>query len=321
MTPLNETSTLYKKLKAGEFVITAELSPPKVPDLSRIDKHLEHYRQGVDAINVLDMPSATLRMSSLGTAIYVKQQGLEPVLQMTCRDRSKLGMQADLISAYAHGIRNVLCLTGDYVTFGDHPMSKPVYDMDSTNAIMMVNQLRRMGKAYGGGAIADSAKEEPFKMQWCIGGAANPAGNKPEHLARHMAKKVAAGVDFLQTQPVYDLDVFDKWWKALEREGVTKNTAILPGILPPRSYKGLEFMMQHVPGIWVPPQVAKRIQQAQDQKQEALDLALETMRTIKERYPIAGFHLYPLAWTENVPYILKELGLLSREQTPVAAAS
>jgi methylenetetrahydrofolate reductase (NADPH) len=252
-------------------------------------------------------------MSSIGTAIYVKQQGLEPVMQMTCRDRSKLGMQADLISAYAHGIRNILCLTGDYVTFGDHPMSKPVYDMDSTNAIMMVNQLRRVGKSYGGGAIADSAKEDPFKMQWCIGGAANPAGNKPEHLARVMAKKAAAGVDFLQTQPVYDLDAFDKWWKELEREGVTKKVAILPGILPPRSHKGLAFMMQHVPGIWVPPHVEKRIREAEDQKQEALDFSLETMRTLKERYPIAGFHIYPLAWTENVPYLLGELGLLPPE--------
>lgn len=311
-TALHDTSNLYKKLQAGEFVITAELSPPKVPDLSRLDKHLAHYRVGVDAINVLDMPSATLRMSSIGTAIYVKQQGLEPVMQMTCRDRSKLGMQGDLISAYAHGIRNILCLTGDYVTFGDHPMSKPVYDMDSTNAIMMVNQLRKLGKSYGGGVIADSAKEEPFKMQWCIGGAGNPAGNKPEHLARVMMKKAAAGVDFIQTQPVFDLEVFDKWWTALDKAGVHSKVKILPGILPPRSHKGLEFMMKHVPGIWVPPAAEARIREATDQKQEALDQALETMRALKERYPIAGFHLYPLAWTENVPYILGELGLLPK---------
>jgi 5,10-methylenetetrahydrofolate reductase len=317
MTALNDTSTLYKKLKAGEFVVTAELSPPKVPDLSRLDKHLANYRVGIDAINVLDMPSATLRMSSMGTAIYVKQQGLEPVMQMTCRDRSKLAMQADLIAGYAHGIRNILCLTGDYVTFGDHPMSKPVYDMDSTNAIMMVNQLRRMGKSYGGGAIADSAKEEPFKMQWCIGGAGNPAGNKPEHLARVMSKKAAAGVDFIQTQPVFDLEVFDKWWTALDKAGVHGKVKILPGILPPRSYKGLEFMMTHVPGIWVPPAAAARIRDAVDQKQEALDLALETMRTLKERYAIAGFHLYPLAWTENVPYILEQMNLMPQSQ-PVA---
>lgn len=312
---MNDTSNLYKKIKAGEFVVTAELSPPKVPELSRLDKHLAHFRQGVDAINVLDMPSATLRMSSIGTAIYVKQQGFEPVMQMTCRDRSKLGMQGDLLSAYAHGIRNILCLTGDYVTFGDHPMSKPVYDMDSTNAIMMVNQLRRLGKSYAGGAIADSTKEEPFKMQWCIGGAANPVGNKPEHLARVASKKAAAGVDFLQTQPVFDLDLFDKWWRAMEAAGVTKKVAILPGILPPRSLKGLAFMMQHVPGIWVPPAVEKRIREAKDQREEGLLLSLETMRTLKARYPIAGFHIYPLAWSENVPYLLGELGLLPAKTT------
>lgn len=309
---MNDSSTLYKKLKAGDFVITAEMSPPKVPDLSRLDKHIEHYRQGVDAVNILDMPSATLRMSSLGAAIYVKQQGLEPVLQVTCRDRNKLAQQADIISAYAHGIRNILCLTGDYVSLGDHPMSKPVFDMDSTNVIMMVNQLRKVGRSYAGTPIADTVKEEPFKMQWCIGGAANPAGNKPHHLARTINRKVEAGVDFLQTQPIYDLDAFDQWWTALDQLGLHQRVKILPGILPPRSLKGLQFMVQHVPGIWAPPSVIKRIENASDQKEEAIEMCLQTMQTIKQKYPIAGFHLYPLAWTETVPRMLKDLNLLPR---------
>ena len=307
---MQDTSALYKKLKAGEFVITAELSPPKVPDFSRLDKHLANYRVGVDAINILDMPSATLRLSSLGTAIYVKQQGLEPVLQVTCRDRSKLAQQADILSAYAHGIRNILCLTGDYVTLGDHPMSKPVFDMDSTNLIMTVNQLRKVGRAYSGTPIADTAKEAPFKMQWCIGGAANPAGNQPHHLARTIKRKVEAGVDFLQTQPIFDLDAFDAWWTELDKLGLHQQVKILPGILPPRSSKGLRFMMQHVPGIWVPSAVVKRIEQASDQKEEAITLCLEIMQKIRSQYPIAGCHLYPLAWTENVPRMLKDLNWL-----------
>lgn len=309
---MNYTSVLYKKLKAGEFVITAELSPPKVPDLHRLDKHIEHYRRGIDAINILDMPSATLRMSSLGAAIYVKQQGLEPVLQMTCRDRSKLAQQADIISAYAHGIRNILCLTGDYVTFGDHPMSKPVFDMDSTNLVMMVNQLRQVGRAYSGSPIADNAKEEPFRMQWCVGAAANPAGNKPHHLARTIHRKVEAGVDFLQTQPVFDLDAFDQWWTALDQLGLHSRVKILPGILPPRSLKGLQFMMQHVPGIWVPEKVVKRIEVAADQKEEAILMSLEMMEILRKKYPIAGFHIYPLAWTETVPRMLNDLNLMPK---------
>jgi len=309
---MSDTSTLYKKLQAGEFVITAELSPPKVPDLSRMDKHIEHYARGVDAVNILDMPSATLRMSSLGAAIYVKQKGLEPVLQVTCRDRSKLAQQADIISAYAHGVRNVLCLTGDYVTFGDHPMSKPVFDMDSTNLIMTVNQLRKAGRAYSGTPIADSAKEEAFKMQWCIGGAANPAGNKPHHLARTISRKVEAGVDFLQTQPVFDLDTFDQWWTELDKLGLHSRVKILPGILPPRSLKGLQFMMQHVPGIWVPPAVVKRMESATDQKEEAIQMCMETLQTIRQKYSVAGFHLYPLAWTETVPRILNDLNWMPK---------
>jgi methylenetetrahydrofolate reductase (NADPH) len=263
----------------------------------------------VDAINILDMPSATLRMSSLGTAIYVRQQGLEPVLQMTCRDRSKLAQQADIISAYAHGIRNILCLTGDYVTFGDHPMSKPVFDLDSTNLVMMVNQLRKAGRAYSGTPIADSSKEKPFRMQWCIGAAANPVGNQPHHLARTMHRKVEAGVDFLQTQPVFDLERFDAWWEALDKLGLHDRVKILPGILPPRSLRGLRFMMEHVPGIWVPSDIVGRIENASDQKEEGIHLCLEIMQAIKSRYPIAGFHLYPLAWTETVPRMLKDLNL------------
>jgi methylenetetrahydrofolate reductase (NADPH) len=306
---MKDTSTLQKKLEAGEFAITAELSPPKVPDLSRLDKHLENYRIGVDAINVLDMPSANLRMSSLGTAIYVKQQGLEPVLQMTCRDRSKLAQQADIISAYAHGIRNILCLTGDYVSLGDHPMSKPVFDMDSTNLIMMVNQLRKVGHAYSGIPIADTAKEDPFCMQWCIGGAANPAGNQPHHLARTIKRKVDAGVDFLQTQPIFDLEAFEQWWQALDQLGLHKHVKILPGILPPRSLRGLNFMIENVPGIWVPPSVVSRIENASDQKEEAYALCVENMQKLREKYPIAGFHIYPLAWSDTVPRMLKDLGL------------
>jgi methylenetetrahydrofolate reductase (NADPH) len=125
---------------------------------------------------------------------------------------------------------------------------------------------------------------------------------------------VEAGVDFLQTQPIFDLDVFDAWWTELDKLGLHQKVKILPGILPPRSLKGLQFMMQHVPGIWVPPSVVKRIEAASEQKEEAIIMSLETMQTIKQKYPIAGFHLYPLAWTETVPRMLKDLNLLPRAE-------
>ena len=302
-------STLQKKLAANEFVITAEMVPPKVPDLSLLDKHIENYREGVDAVNILDMPSATLRMSSLGAAIYVKQKGLEPVFQMTCRDRNKLAMQADIISAHAHGIRNILCLTGDYVTLGDHPMSKPVYDMDSTNLIMMVNQLRSVGRSYAGKKIADNEKDEAFKMDWCIGAAANPVGNKPHHLARTLNRKAEAGVDFIQTQPVFDLELFDQWWQALDKEGIHQKVKIIPGILPPRSLRALTYMLENVPGIWAPKSMIKRIENSSSQAEEGIELSLEIMRHLKENYPIAGFHFYPLKWTETVPRMLNAFKL------------
>ncbi len=306
----DQTSTLYKKIKAGEFVVTAELAPPKQPLLNKITDKLHYYKCGISGINLLDMASANLRMSSLGASIAVANSGFEPIMQMTCRDRNRLSMQSDLIAAYAHGVRNVLCLTGDFVTFGDHPTAKPVYDMDSTNLIMMVNQLRVAGKMYSQQPLVDAKMEAPFKMQWCIGGAANPYGNPPHHLATVVARKIDAGVDFIQTQPIFDLKLFDEWWKALEDLGLTDKVAIILGILPPRSARGLEYMRDNVPGIWVPPEADERIKGAADQKAEGLKMALETMLELKEKYPIAGFHLYPLAWPEILEPLLEEAGLL-----------
>jgi methylenetetrahydrofolate reductase (NADPH) len=307
-------SNLHQKLAAGEFVLTAELSPPKAPELHRMLGKLAHY-DGVDAINLLDMPAATLRMSSLGAAIAVRQAGYEPVLQMTCRDRNRLAMQGDLIAAYAHGIRNVLCLSGDFVTFGDHPSAKPVYDMDATNLIAMVNQHRAKGLAYSGVPLRDVDTEEPIHMQWCIGAAANPAGSDPRYLASAMGRKTTAGVDFFQTQPIFDLEVFDAWWKALEAKGVTEQVAILPGILPPRSARALEYMIEHVPGIWVPDAVIARMRDAKDPKREGIELALETMAHLRSKYAIAGFHLYPLRWTQLLPGLLEEAGFAGTRAT------
>ena len=306
----NESSELYQKIKAKEFLVTAELAPPKQPLLNKITDKLHHFDCGVSGINLLDMASANLRMSSLGAAISVVNAGFEPIMQMTCRDRNRLAMQADLIAGYAHGVRNILCLTGDFVTFGDHPSAKPVYGMDSTNLIMMVNQLRTTGNMYSGEPLVDSKKEEAFKMQWCIGGAANPYGNPPHHLASVVARKVAAGADFIQTQPIFDLALFDEWWKALEDQGLTDKVAIIPGILPARSARGLEFMRDNVPGIWVPQAVDDRVKGADDQKAEGLKIARETMLELKEKYPIAGFHLYPLSWPEILKPLLEEAGLL-----------
>ncbi|MCL5270960.1 MAG: methylenetetrahydrofolate reductase [bacterium] len=306
MTP-PASSTLRRKLEAGQFVLTVEMVPPRAPDLENITRRLQKFFAGnADGVNVTDCASAILRMSSLCASRVCIDEGLEPVMQLTCRDRNRIGLQSELISAWAMGIRNVLCLTGDHVRFGDHPTAKPVFDMDSTNLIAMVSRMRAEGKYCSGEEIRTSAKSDLIKMDWLIGGAANPFGNEPEDLALHMDKKRRAGADFLQTQPVYDIEAFDAWWRAMEARGLHRSLKILPGILPPKGAKGLEYMKTSVPGMHVPDATIRRMQGAADAQAEGRAIALELVDRLLA-YPIAGIHLYPVMWESVIPELAAEI--------------
>lgn len=303
----NPPQTLRDKLEAGEFVLTIELVPPRAPDLQNVLTRLGKYFIGhADAVNVTDCASATLRMSSLGASLACLQAGCEPVMQITCRDRNRIAIQSEIITAYALGIRNLLCLTGDHVRFGDHPTAKPVFDVDSVNLIAMVAQMRRDGTYCCGDPIRTTAKSEVIKMDWLIGGAANPYGNPPELLAAQMDKKRRAGADFLQTQPVFDPKGFSEWWRAMAELGLTGKLKILPGILPPKSSKGLEFMKNNVPGVHIPDHLIQRMQGAADPEAEGKKLTLELVDYLLD-FPIAGLHLYPVYWESYMPELAAEI--------------
>jgi methylenetetrahydrofolate reductase (NADPH) len=298
---------LRRKMEAGQFVVTIELTPPRAPDLTSIAARLEKNFLGhADAINVTDCASSILRMSILCACQVILHAGGEPVMQLTCRDRNRIALQSELISAYASGVRNILCLTGDHVRFGDHPTAKPVFDLDAVNLIAMVGAMRREGQYCSGDPIRLNAKSETLKLDWLIGAAANPYGNRPEHLAAHLDKKRRAGADFLQTQPIFDLAGFDAWWRALTALDLEATIKIMPGLLPPKSAHALEYMKEHVSGVRIPDEVIRRMKAAANPEAEGKKITLELVDFLLQ-YPIAGLHLYPVFWESYMPELAGEI--------------
>ena len=211
---MKSDSVLEKVLKTGKLAVTSECGPPRGAVPEKIRQKAELLRGHVDAINVTDNQTAMVRMSSFAAGLFLRQLGLHPILQMVTRDRNRLAMQADIIGAYAHGIHTMLCLSGDHPHFGDHPMAASVHDIDSIQFIQMVKKMREEGKFQGGADI-----ENPPKM--FIGAAANPFADPFELRVARLAKKVAAGADFIQTQCIYNVDKFEKWMEAVCSSGIT----------------------------------------------------------------------------------------------------
>ena len=244
-------------------------------------------------------------MSSLSACIIIKQMGLDPILQMVSRDRNRLAMQSDIIGAYSHGINTMLCLSGDHTHFGDHPMATNVYDLDSIQAIQMVKKMRDEGKFQGGEDI-----DVPPKM--FIGAAANPFADPFELRVARLAKKVKAGVDFIQTQCIYNLDKFETWMKGVCDRGLHKKVAILPGITPMKTAGMAKYMKNRVPGMDVPDEIVARMAGVPKEKQaeEGITIAVETIERLKDVTGVAGFHIMAIEWEQKVPEIVERAGLL-----------
>jgi len=234
-------SRLEELLAQGEFVVTGELGPPKSVDMGVLDAKIEALSGAVDAVNITDNQTAIVRISSIGTAFYIMARGLEPVVQMTCRDRNRLAIQADLLGAYLNGARNLLCLTGDHQSFGNHPQAKQVYDVDSMQLISMVKQMRDEKTFQCGDEIRNTKKSEIHEPRFFIGAAANPFADPLEWRVIRLAKKAAAGVDFVQTQCVYDMDCFKRWIDDAVARGLHEKVKILAGITPIRSLGIIPF--------------------------------------------------------------------------------
>jgi methylenetetrahydrofolate reductase (NADPH) len=302
-------SVLEKVWNAGHIAVTGECGPPRgaLPDV--VKEKAELLRGYVDAINVTDNQTAMVRMSSFAASIILKQMGLQPVMQMVTRDRNRLAAQAEIIGAYSHGINTMLCLSGDHPHFGDHPMASGVYDLDSVQLIQCVRKMRDEGKFQGGKEIKNAPK-------MLIGAAANPFADPFELRVARLAKKVKAGVDFIQTQCIYNLDKFEKWMKGVRERGLHKEVKIMAGVTPMKSVGAARYMKNKVPGMDVPDDIVERMGRVPKEKQpqEGVDICVESIQRLLSIEGVAGIHIMAIEWEAVVAQIVERAGLYPRPQ-------
>ena len=296
--------TLKEKIDSGEFIVCGELGPPQSANPCAVEKKVVHFRDVVDAVNVTDNQTAIVRMSSIASAKILLDQEIEPIVQMTCRDRNRIAIQSDLLGASALGVENVLCLTGDYMKFGNHPEARSVFDMDS---IQLIATLKEMNDGFF--LSGDKMKTPP---SFCIGGAANPFAEPFEMRIIRLEKKIKAGAHFIQTQPVFDLPRFAQWMEAVVELGLHEQTAILAGVMPVKSAKALHHMQDEVPGMRIDPDYIFRMERALDPKKEGIKIAVEIIQEIRKLKGIRGIHIMPVMWESITPVIVEESGLKRR---------
>jgi 5,10-methylenetetrahydrofolate reductase len=299
---LKAISKLQKVLKEKEFAVTAELGPPRGADPEKVREKARLLKPYVDAANVTDNQSAVVYMSSLAACVLMLEEGLEPVFQITCRDRNRLALQSDLLGAGALGIRNVLLLTGDHPSIGDHPEAKGVFDLDSQQLIRLTKKMRDEGKLL-------NDKELSKNPEFFIGAAASPFNEPMEAHLIQMERKVRAGVEFFQTQIVYDIERFSQWMEEVRRRGITERSFILAGVAPIKSLGMAKYMKNFVPGVSVPDGIIRRMEEAQDKKEEGLNICLEMIEGVKEIEGVSGIHIMAIGWEEIVPEIVKMSGV------------
>ena len=302
-------SKLEKILAAGHLAVTSECGPPRGSDPTAIVEKGELIKDYVDAINITDNQTSMTRMCSLAACIKLKQMGLEPVLQMVTRDRNRIAIQSDILGAAAFDIHNMLCLSGDHQSFGDCAQGQNVHDIDSMQLIQTARYMRDEGKFLGGDDI-----NRPPKM--FVGAAANPFADPFDIRVPRLAKKIAAGAEFIQTQCIYNLDKFREWMKRAGDKGLLDKVYILAGLTPMKSAGMAKYMKNRVPGMDVPDEIVKRLSDTPKGKQgeEGIKICIESIQQLKEIEGVKGFHIMAIEWEEKVPGIVKEAGLYPRPE-------
>jgi len=305
----NTPSKLEKILANGHLAVTSECGPPRGSDPEPIVKKAEMIKDYVDAVNITDNQTSVTRMCSLAACIRLKLMGVEPVLQMVTRDRNRIALQSDILGAASFDIYNILCLSGDHQSFGDCPQGQNVHDIDSMQLAQTVRLMRDEGKFLGG----DDIKRPP---QMFVGAAANPFADPFEIRVPRLAKKVAAGAEFIQTQCIYNLDRFEEWMKGVVDRGFHEKVSILAGMTPMKSAGMARYMKKRVPGMDVPDDVVKRLADTPKEKQaqEGIDICVEAMQRLKEVKGVRGFHVMAIEWEEKVPEIVERAGLYPRPE-------
>jgi 5,10-methylenetetrahydrofolate reductase len=302
-------SHLASVLAGGHFAVTAELSPPRSADLAGVDHEVEVLRGYIDAANVTDNQAANVRMSSIAVSLALVQRGLEPVMQVTCRDRNRRAIQADILGASAWGVRNLLCLTGDHGKWGDHPAALDVYDMDSTHLLRMAREIVDSGCYENGRRIPSPAP------RLYVGAAANPFAPPYEYRPMRLAKKVAAGAQFIQTQIVYNVSRFRAFMEQVRDLGLHERVYILAGVAPIRSVGAARFMAEKVAGMDVPQPLIDRMARTPKAAQpaEGIEICVEIVEQVRQIEGVSGVHVMAIQWPEAVPEIVKRSDLWPRQ--------
>ncbi|MFH1908418.1 MAG: methylenetetrahydrofolate reductase [Chloroflexota bacterium] len=320
-------SNLERVLKNGHFAVTAELGPPQSADRNVIVKKAALLKGCCDGVNLTDNQTAIVRMSSIGAGAIVVQEGLEPIIQMVCRDRNRLAMQSDLLGAYALGIRNLLCLTGDHQTFGNHPTAKNVFDIDSTQMVQMVTAMRDQRVFQCG---EEMKGQEP---RFFVGAVESPFAHPVAFRPHRLAKKVKAGANFIQTQLVFDIEAFKKFMEKVCELGIHKQTYILAGVGPLKSPSMAKYMKDNVPGILIPDELIARMTAAgafwagkskeeltpEDKKarskawqETGIQICIDLIQQLQKVEGVAGVHIMAIEWEEAVKPIVEGAGLYPR---------
>lgn len=300
----NACSKLEQTLTGGRLALTAEIGPPKHTSPAGVTANARLLKDYVDAANVTDCQSAVVRMSSLAASLHINQNGLEPIFQMTCRDRNRIAIQSDLLGAYSLGIRNVLCLSGDHQVFGNHPTAKNVYDVDSIQLIQLIKRMRDEKLFFSGEAILE---HEP---RFFIGAVANPFADPFEYRVDRLEKKINAGAEFIQTQCIYDMERFSRFMEICVSRGLHQRAYILAGVIPLKSWRAARYMQTKVPGMIVPEELVLRMKEAEDPVAEGLEICAGQIKFIREQIKgVSGFHIMAINWEEAVADVISRAGL------------
>jgi methylenetetrahydrofolate reductase (NADPH) len=311
-------SNLEKVLRAGHFAATGELGPPSSANREVINEKAQYLKGVVDSVNITDNQTAVVRMSSISVATMLMELGIEPNIQMTARDRNRIAIQSDLLGAAALGVKNLLCLTGDHQTFGNHPMAKNVFDMDSIGMLMMVRDMRDK-------RVVQSGDEMDVPPKFFLGAAANPFADPFDFRPYRLAKKVKAGADFIQTQIVFNVPKFAEYMKRVGDLGLLDDVYILAGVSPIKTAGAARYMATKVPGMDVPDECVQRMSDAvkgipkEDRKarraawaEKGISICVEVIQQVKEIPGVSGVHIMAIEWEEAVPTICEKSGLLPR---------
>jgi methylenetetrahydrofolate reductase (NADPH) len=304
---MKAASHLEKVLAKGIFAVTGEFNPPKGNDVSIVKRKAGLLKDCVDAVNVTDNQTAIVRMSSIAASFLLIQMGLEPVMQMTTRDRNRIAIQSDLMGATALGIKNILCLTGDHQSFGNQVDSKNVHDLDSVQLIDCVRTMRDQGTLLGG------AEKIEGEIRFFIGAGENPFADPVEFRAIRLGKKVAAGADFIQTQRIYDMNRFKEWMKRVQDRGLHEKCHILAGVSPLNSERIiLQCKEKTLPRVPVPEGLIDRFTKSKDPDEEGIRVCVEQVEELREMKGIHGIHLMGMDLEEKFARIVEGAGLLPR---------